>query len=365
MDRSRLRRNSILNNQYLLVQLLGKGGFSEVWKAFDLGPRLAYVAVKVHQLNDAWSDEKKNNYTKHATREYQIHRDLAHDNVVRLYDVFEIDLNAFATVLELCQGGDLDQRLKAEKCLAEADARPILLQMLAGLRYLNLLPQEPGAGGGGAGGGDDSSSQASQSHAGAASHGGGGSSSSATSDTSSSAGVAATLARHSAKANGLAGRRAIIHYDLKPGNILFDSHGDAKITDFGLSKIVEDLADGPDIELTSQGAGTYWYLPPECFMVGAKDAPRISSKVDVWSVGVIFYQMLYGKRPFGEGQTQEQLLHRSTMLKATNVEFDEKPKVSEHAKDFIRTCLTHRMGERPDVLGLCRHPYLRNNPNKK
>lgn len=92
-------------------------------------------------------------------------------------------------------------------------------------------------------------------------------------------------------------------------------------------------------------------------MVG--NAPRISSKVDVWSVGVIFYQMLYGKRPFGEGQTQEQLLHRSTMLKATTVEFDAKPKVSAEAKSFIQKCLTHKMSERPDVLELCRHPYLR------
>ena len=54
--------------------------------------------MKIHQLNDQWSDEKKNNYTKHATREYAIHRELEHNNVVRLYDVFEIDLNAFATV---------------------------------------------------------------------------------------------------------------------------------------------------------------------------------------------------------------------------------------------------------------------------
>ena len=68
---------------------------------------------------------------------------------------------------------------------------------------------------------------------------------------------------------------------------------EAKITDFGLSKIVEH--EGPDgmVELTSQGAGTYWlvplslsllqflffrYLPPECFVIG-KEPPKISSKV--------------------------------------------------------------------------------------
>eukprot|EP00957_Ditylum_brightwellii_P043371 3288539-Ditylum_brightwellii.AAC.1 len=40
------------------------------------------------------------------------------------------------------------------------------------------------------------------------------------------------------------------------------------------------------------GLGTYWYLPPECFGL----QPKISNKVDVWATGVIFYQMLYGKR---------------------------------------------------------------------
>ena len=49
--------------------------------------------------------------------------------------------------------------------------------------------------------------------------------------------------------------QAIIHYDLKPANILFDEHGDAKITDFGLSKIVEETHEGTSMELTSQGAG--------------------------------------------------------------------------------------------------------------
>ena len=84
------------------------------------------------------------------------------------------------------------------------------------------------------------------------------------------------------------------------GNILLTGgtvSGDIKITDFGLSKIMDTENYNPDhgMDLTSQGAGTYWYLPPECFVVG-KTPPKISSKVDVWSLGVIFYQCLYGKK---------------------------------------------------------------------
>lgn len=84
------------------------------------------------------------------------------------------------------------------------------------------------------------------------------------------------------------------------GNILLGCgsvSGEIKITDFGLSKVMDDDKYNPEhgMDLTSQGAGTYWYLPPECFVVG-KDPPKISSKVDVWSVGVIFFQCLYGKR---------------------------------------------------------------------
>ena len=50
------------------------------------------------------------------------------------------------------------------------------------------------------------------------------------------------------------------------------------------SKIMDGgLGDVTSMELTSQGAGTYWYLPPECFNTSA--TPRINDKVDVWSLG--------------------------------------------------------------------------------
>ena len=80
-------------------------------------------------------------------------------------------------------------------------------------------------------------------------------------------------------------------------------------SDFGLSKVIDESSEGTSMELTSQGAGTYWYLPPECFSKGnaRSDRPwrgflstlfdipfwmyRISPKVDVWSAGIIFYQV--------------------------------------------------------------------------
>merc|ERR1712154_166613 len=96
----------------------------------------------------------------------------------------------------------------------------------------------------------------------------------------------------------------IIHYDLKPGNLLY-KNGTIKLTDFGLAKIMGSIGstNHESIELTSQGAGTYWYLPPVCFNMVSPI--MISPKVDIWSGGVIFYQMLFGKRPFGHNFSQD------------------------------------------------------------
>lgn len=288
-DGSRFNNFQILHHRYALLNLLGKGGFSEVYKAFDL-VEYKYVACKLHGLNAQWSEEKKQSYIRHAIREYNIHKTLVHPNIVRLWDIFEIDHNTFCTVLEYCSGKDLDAVLKSTPVLPEKEARIIIVQIFQGLVYLNKRAQK------------------------------------------------------------------IIHYDLKPGNVLFDEVGVAKVTDFGLSKIVEDDVGSQGMELTSQGAGTYWYLPPECFDLSK--TPFISSKVDVWSAGVMFYQMLFGRRPFGHDQTQERILREDTIINARRVEFPSKPAVSNEAKDLIRRCLTYNQSERPDVLTIAQDPYL-------
>lgn len=120
--------------------------------------------------------------------------------------------------------------------------------------------------------------------------------------------------------------KPIIHYDIKPQNILFHEN-ELKISDFGLAKITES---SDRVQLTSQGVGTYWYLPPECFFVDK--IPTISNKVDVFSLGVIFYELIYGEKPFGQGKTQDQILKEGIMLNARKVDFPTKPVVSEDTK---------------------------------
>lgn len=122
----------------------------------------------------------------------------------------------------------------------------------------------------------------------------------------------------------------VIHYDLKPGNILFQK-GEVRITDFGLAKIMSDSNTNEGmIELTSQGSGTYWYLPPECQR--NPDTNMISPKVDVWSVGVIFFQMLYGSKPFGDKMTQERVYNSNVIHAGIQVSFPPKPQISDEAK---------------------------------
>lgn len=264
-----------LADRYQVLSLLGRGGFSEVYRAYDC-LEMKYVACKIHQLSPNWAETFKSNYIRHALRENQVLKALSYPNIIRYYDSVEIDSNSFCTVLEYCSGPDLANYIKSQRTLTEREAKIIIRQILSALRFLNENDKK------------------------------------------------------------------IIHYDLKPQNIMFHK-GLVKISDFGLCKIINEGE--TKVELTSQGVGTYWYLPPECFT----KFPQISSKVDVWSVGVIFYEMLYGMKPFGNNMSQERILKEGIMLNVKEVEFPIKPAVSAETKDFIERCLEYFQENRIDV----------------
>ena len=136
---------------------------------------------------------------------------------------------------------------------------------------------------------------------------------------------------------------------------------EVKISDFGLAKVIENNKD--ITQLTSQGAGTYWYLPPECF--DDKSQINISSKVDIWSCGIILYEMLFRKKPFGQNYSQDKILQEKVMFNARRVEFPPKPIISEECKDFIKNCLAYRQEDRYDVFQALNSSFIRQDRNKK
>ncbi|CAI6370391.1 unnamed protein product [Macrosiphum euphorbiae] len=134
----------------------------------------------------------------------------------------------------------------------------------------------------------------------------------------------------------------IIHRDIKPANLLITKGGDLKIADFGLSVHSKAI-----IKRTTQ-CGTLDYMPPEIVSANSYD-----KSFDVWSVGVLLYEILVGKLPFGASTFEK------TKARISNAQYIFPQHVTPHARDLISSLLRVKPESRLSLKDLLLHNWIK------
>lgn len=206
----------LLGSRYELVEKVGNGGMSTVYKATD---KILKRDVAVKILRDEFTTDEE--FIKRFEVEAQSAARLTHPNIVSIYDV-GVEGNLYYIVMELIQGKTLKEIIIEEK---------------------GPLPWK----------------------------------------------WSVNVAIQIASALETAHRNNIVHRDIKPHNIIITEDGIAKVTDFGIAKAVSNST------ITAFGTtiGSVHYFSPEHARGGFTDA-----KSDLYSLGVVMYEMVTGRVPF-------------------------------------------------------------------
>jgi len=140
--------------------------------------------------------------------------------------------------------------------------------------------------------------------------------------------------------------KGIVHRDIKLDNLLLDDEGAVKICDFGVSRLLKDRN-----EVMTEQCGTPAYIAPEIL----KDKGYRGFGVDIWSLGVCLYAMLYGTVPFKASNMND--LHQ-LILKAKYSLKDDKVEISDDAKDLIKSLLEPDHTKRLTIRQVMNHKWL-------
>ena len=226
--------------QLEILECLGRGGMGVVYKARQ--PRLnRFVALKIL----AREKEQDAQFAERFTREAQALARLNHPNIVTVYD--------FGTV------GQASSLSPSEK--AQASATPVLhyllMEFVDGLNLRQLLQA-----------GKMPSAQA------------------------------LTIVPKICEALQYAHTEGIVHRDIKPENILLDKSGRVKIADFGIAKMMGEETGQQTLTGAKEAVGTPHYMAPEQI----EKPLTVDHRADIYSLGVVFYEMLTGELPLGKFQ---------------------------------------------------------------
>ncbi|KGO77925.1 Calcium/calmodulin-dependent/calcium-dependent protein kinase [Penicillium italicum] len=303
MNRSKMPKYPGLE-RWILVEKMGDGAFSNVYRAKDSTTEYGEVAIKVVRKFEMNSNQRAN-----ILKEVQIMRNLDHPNIVKLID-FSESRQYYYIVLELCPGGELFHQIVRLTYFSESLSRHVILQVAEAIEYLhetsgvvhrdikpeNLLfypiphvpsknpkPQQPGD--------EDKEDEG----------------------------------------------------ELIPG-VGAGGIGKIKLADFGLSKVIWDSQ-------TMTPCGTVGYTAPEI----VKDE-RYSKSVDMWAMGCVLYTLLCGFPPFYDESIQA-LTEKVARGQYTFLSpwWDE---ISKSAQDLISHLLTVDPEKRYTIKEFLAHPWI-------
>jgi serine/threonine protein kinase len=136
----------------------------------------------------------------------------------------------------------------------------------------------------------------------------------------------------------------IIHRDLKPGNLLLDSSGRVRLGDFGTAKF-EDSG----LTTTTETAATRLYRAPEIIL----KQPQ-TTKIDVYSFGLILYEILFGEPVFSRSLNEMELMHQITGVSEPNRPAIPRGSLHPVVKGIIEKCWSVKPDDRPsfdEILG--------------
>ena len=137
----------------------------------------------------------------------------------------------------------------------------------------------------------------------------------------------------------------IIHRDIKPENLLLDQNNTIKLCDFGWAKQLT-------LKNRSSFCGTIEYMAPEII-----ESENYDYSVDIWSLGILLYELLIGHSPFKDKTTKNTIIN----IKLHELKFDKE--ISEECKDLINKLLEVNKEKRLNIKDILTHNFVKKNEN--